>query len=175
MIGYHGSNNKFEKFSEKHIGTSESNDQYGSGYYFFVPEKSCYCSNYGKYLYECELDTKKTIIWEDRDDIIIPYDVIRQLILNSPYLEERLRNFGDYEYYGFQKVLHDTIEIFIVNDVINCLNCLGNDFYCVETTSLLLNKFVELTGYDSVFIEEDGIIVALTKDIISIKRRYVNG
>jgi hypothetical protein len=165
-ILYHGSNASFDEFSTDYLSMKDSIDQYGSGFYFF--DKKSKTPLYGEICYTVEAEIQKILYTHKK--FYLYYDDVEFLLLAAPDLDDRLNNFGDVDYYGFDKVLADAIHAYAGQDAITILNTIGNDFYSPEDTHLLLKKFIEITGYDCVVNKERGIWVILSKQQLTIKR-----
>lgn len=102
---YHGSKNKFEKFSYKHIrenGTSE-------GIGFYLTNNKEIAERYGAngYLYEFEITEDKEL---SSKEITLTDLELRKLLLALDKKEQILSNWGDVEWEGLNSVLVTAIE-----------------------------------------------------------------
>lgn len=164
-ILYHGTDSLFEDFSNEFLCTKDSLDQYGSGFYFYdTPGKTVL---HGSMRVTVEVEICKSI--EHTDRWCSTADDIESLILKAPDLENRLSDFGDIDWEGFDEVLSMTINSYTGRDFYtNTLNTLGNDFFDPEDTHILLNAFVKMTGINCITDSERGIYVILDKSYINI-------
>ena len=163
---YHGTNVTFENFDNKFIGTSSSIDQYGSGFYFFDnPDDT---RGYGDITVTVDAEINKPILWENRKKHLLTRPLVKKLISVCPDLKDKLSNFGDIEWEGYNSVLKTAIDSYVDMNVIDGLNAIGNDFFDFEDTHILLSKFVKETGYNAIIDTTTGIYVILTVNQIKI-------
>lgn len=164
---YHGTNTWFEEFSNDFLGTENSIDQYGSGFYFY--EMASKTTLHGDLRVTAKVEINKSMEYSQVIDPI-DSDFVESLILESPDLEYKLENWGDLEYEGFDNVLETAINGYTgYTDYISLLNVIGNDFFDGKDTHILLKKFVKMTGIDCFTDSKRGIYVILTKRQIEIQ------
>jgi len=164
MKFYHGSDSLFEKFNNEMIGGKNSNDQYGSGIYFFDEKHKDNCESYGKFRYE--IDVK---IEDQKDDLVLQYKdiemysftptLIKELLVRSPNLYINLENIFDVGYEGLDQALRSAVMMYRNINVLVGLNNIGNDFYPGEDTWKLLDLYTELSGWNSILVEKHGILI----------------
>ena len=116
LIVYHGSNNKFNKFSYENLGIQGRSE--GVGFYF--TDNKQIADSYGKYLYSCYLKIEKPLRTNaknfSRNQIqkIIKYIIdLQKTTQNISMKDGFLSNFGDIEYEGINAVLKDTVDAHI--------------------------------------------------------------
>ncbi len=162
---YHGTDKSFFKFDKTLMGGSDAIDQYGSGFYFYSC-KSKTAMHGGLRLY-CNVDITKALPHDD--DFELSFDQIHSLICNCPDLDDRLWNFGDIDYEGFDEVLENAVHQYCDMQFLDCLNMLGNDFF-PENVHILLSAFVKETGIDCITDLSRDIYVILTSQQIDITK-----
>ena len=89
IIAYHGSRNKFNKFSLKYFGQSDAG-MWGKGVYF--TNKKEIASNWGNYIYKCKLTFNKPFVVEDGE--IEKIDYFLSLGENNNEATEKLKEMG---------------------------------------------------------------------------------
>ena len=95
---------------------------------------------------------------------------MESLLLKCPDLDNRLENVNDIDYYGFNKVLKEAVNLYYSSDVVHMLNCIGNDFFPGGDTHILQSAFAEMTGINCIRDNRYGIHNILTKKQITIIR-----
>lgn len=169
---YHGTNNDFEEFGNDFLSTSDSIDQYGSGFYFYdTPSKTCL---HGDIRVVASVEINKLLTYKTINKKRIPVKIIERLLLAAPGFNEKLENFGEVDFEGFNKVFKEAVSSYKNIDILECLNCIGNDFYEGDETYILLSKYAELTGYNALYVEERDIYVVFTKKQIEIIRKELD-
>jgi len=161
---YHGTNEMFEEFSNNFLSTDKSIDQYGSGFYFYSMASKTVLHGYLRVT--AKVTINKAISHASNKKLT--RDQIETLLLTSPSFDDRILNFGDTEYEGMDKVLKSAVKTYSTLSILDCLNCIGNDFFESGDTHLLLSKFVKLTGIDCITDLSRDIYVILTKKQIEI-------
>ena len=164
MKFYHGSDSLFEKFSNEMIGSKDSKDQYGSGIYFFDEEHKDNCKGYGKFRYEIDVQVRPdveglTLRHSYVDDYSFSAKLIKELLVRSPNLYSNLENTFDVNYEGIDQTLKSAVMMYRGINVLVGLNSIGNDFYPGEDCWKLLELYTKLSGWNSMLIEEHGILV----------------
>ena len=152
-IVYHGANQVIEQFSYEY--TNIGNDQFGSGFYFTNDIETA--KTYGHIIHSAYLNLKNPLSVDSRTNesikgIDATYNIVRNLILDSPNYKEALMDFGDIDYEGEITVLQSAIESYADGDIVpSLLYSLSSDFYD-EEIELFNTNFLKATGYDSVEI-----------------------
>lgn len=110
VVGFHGSNTKFDKFDVNTLGTG--NDEDGPGFYFFKDFDNA--KNYGTYVYECRLDLNKVISQTNPPNM----DHLKILLQNvdNEDLETIVSNYG-----------YEEVNEFSVEDVANIIGDSASD------------------------------------------------
>ena len=167
-ILYHGTDAWFDKFSDEFLSSSDSIDQYGSGFYFYGNKSKT--TLHGNHCIKCKVKINKSI--EHNTMRKISKSIIERLIIVSPTLDSTLDNFGDIENDGFEKVLRIAVESYKHLDMLSCLNSIGNDFFPGKSVASLLRKFALITGIDCITDKERDIYVILTASQIRILEHF---
>ena len=89
ITAYHGSRNKFNKFSLKYFGQSDAG-MWGKGVYF--TDKKEIASNWGNYIYKCKLTFNKPFVVEDGE--IEKIDYFLSLGENNHESTKKLKEMG---------------------------------------------------------------------------------
>lgn len=164
---YHGTNADFEEFENDYICTEDSVDQYGSGFYFYDEENSSKTVLHGDIQVKVKALIKNSIDFES-DELELTKNQIYSLICASPDLENRLWNFGDIDFEGFDNVLESAINTHIGIHWLDSLNMIGNDFFDGKDTHILLSWFAKETGFNCITDKKRGIHVMLKKSDFQI-------
>lgn len=168
---FHGTNGDFVEFSNDFLSTDNSNDQYGSGFYFFDEDNINSCPHYGNNIIEVDATINKSIEYDS--NYKMPPKVIAKLIKSSPFLKDSLENFGDIKYEGIKNVFIKAVNTYTQSgNFLDILNMIGNDFYSPKTTFYLLAEFTELTGIDCITDLKYGIHVILNKSQIKVIQKF---
>lgn len=163
---YHGTNTEFEEFSNEFLSSENSIDQYGSGFYFYSDKSKT--ALHGSLRVYADVTIKKSV--EHTTKIKLTRKNIEAMILACPNLEYCLENYGEIDYEGFDKVLKRAVDSYMGLHFLDCLNCLGNDFFPGKDCHILLSKFAEIKGIDCITDKSRYIYVILTKKQITIKK-----
>lgn len=162
---YHGTNAVFDEFRNEFVSTKNSIDQYGSGFYFYsVKSKTVLHGDLRVY---ADVDIKNPMEYDN--DFELGYDDIHSLLYLSLDLEERLWDFGDIDYDGFDNVLDSAVNAYCDYQFLDMLNAMGNDFFD-GYEAILLEGFKKLTGVDCITDTERDIYVVLDKSQINITK-----
>lgn len=154
VIAYHGSNSQIKDF--KYEFTNKGNDQLGSGFYFTSDINDA--KRYGKIIHKVEL-TFKNLLDANKRGSISPLTV-RQLILNSPDVEDSLTNWDDVDRYGVERVLNKAVPNYVVknDNILRGTFNIANDFYG-DDIELFNKNIFKFMKYDGVIKRhEDGTI-----------------
>jgi hypothetical protein len=158
---YHGSPNHFEVFNDAWIGNGT--DQLGSGHYFTnrIETARGYAlkGKDGETVDEGHLLTARISIRKPLPEHArVTRRQIEQVIRSAPDFEDTLRNFGDVDYYGIDRVIRETVDVYEGmnsdpgDNTLQMLFCLSNDFYRSEPARFL-EVFSGATGYDGLYRE----------------------
>lgn len=168
---YHGTNSIFSKFNPKFLDSDGSNNQYGSGYYFY--DNIEYAYNYGNNIIIVNCDIKNILNF-DSNDYKLNFNQVKKLILKSPELNNCLENYGDINNESFSKILNRTINLYHnIDNIIHLLNIVGNDFFKKENTHILLKEFIKITKFNCIekkFENNFSIYVMLNEEDINITK-----
>lgn len=104
ITAYHGSNNDFDEFSSKFMGTNGTHE--GFGFYFTTNPNIT--KSFGKIMYTCELSINKLISNKKKT---IPKPIIKKVIM---ILDKKtdgmfLSAYGDVDYEGYNSVLNEAV------------------------------------------------------------------
>lgn len=143
---FHGTNSHFNKFDPLYLNTENSIDQYGSGFYFY--DSIAPTIRHGDNVIFANCYIKKILDINKSYKYKLTRDQIETLILQSSELDLCLTNFGDVEFESYDKVLNQAIDLYLDIDIIHTLNVIGNDFFKDRNISILLKKFIEITGFN---------------------------
>ena len=163
---YHGTDKDFEKFDKNLLGGSDAIDQYGSGFYFYSVKSKT--AMHGSLRLYCNVDINKAIAHDDQ--LELSFDQIHSLLCACPDLEDKLSNFGDIDYDGFDEVLTMAANQYCDMPFLDSVNMIGNDFFNNNDVHLLLTAFVKETGIDCITDLSRDIYVILTAQQIDITK-----
>lgn len=164
---FHGSGTKIDQFDYRF--TNIGNDQLGSGFYFTScrSEAIGYCTQrlHGDTikpggmlhptLHEVDLIIKNPLL--HNAEIKMSEQCVRNIILQSPKIDEVLENWGEIAVEGREAVLKRAIECYAIDEpypAIRLLNQLSNDFFG-DHTELFHRAVREQTGFDGVILHFD--------------------
>jgi len=143
---YHGTNVIFDKFDPEFLNIEKSIDQYGSGFYFY--DSIAPTIRHGDNVIFANCHIKKMLNIDKVYKYKLTRNQIETLIIQSPILDDCLTNFGDIERENFNKILNRTVNTYQDMDMLYTLNVIGNDFFQGKYASILLKKFIKLTGFN---------------------------
>ena len=167
---YHGTNAIFDKFDPAFLNIEKSVDQYGSGFYFY--DSIAPTIRFGDNVVFADCHIKKILDINKSHKYKLTRDQVETLIIQSPILDDCLTNFGDIENESFDKILNCAVNTYQDMDMLYTLNVIGNDFFRGKYTSILLKKFIELTGincFQKKFIDLSIFVMLDANDIEIVK------
>lgn len=167
MLVYHGSPNKFDKFSYDKIRTNGTME--GAGFYFTDNKEIAkgYGGNSG-YLYTAKLNINKSLSNEKKT---LTIKEVEDLIKALPEDADFLSNYGDVDYEGYNEVMERALDSeykYADSDT----EILGSIYNACGENQKVIELFYSELGYDSIIARPDWgrqtIYIALTNDIIQI-------
>lgn len=108
-ILYHGSNNKFSKFSNLYFDKGQGSRGLGQGFYFNKYYNDA--KYYGKFIYICEIQINKLLDLKNINDIIKKTTIVKlikkysKIIFDLKTKNATTKNYDIYYTYMFEKVL----------------------------------------------------------------------
>lgn len=153
LVVYHGTGNDFDEFNIELRSKYNANDQYGPGYY--TATNPIIASGYA-YGHNPNVIPLYVSIQKPLTETTVPFNksVIKALIINSPYYEDALTNFGDTSYENKNVVLNRAINAYTVYDnAIHQMQTILGDFWYTTKISKFLSIITKLTGYDGVTVK----------------------
>lgn len=103
MVLYHGSQNKFEKFSYDFCCKNAGADE-GYGFYFTDSKELAERYANGGYIYTVNIPIVKSL---SENKNVLTKSAIKKLLLSIHRKNDILNDFNDIEYYGIEKVLNE--------------------------------------------------------------------
>lgn len=175
QIMYHGSTADISEFSKEFLGVGV--DQYGSGFYF-TSEKhtaSGYAHQTGA-VYPTFLNVRKPLLNTKLGRL--SYTQIQSIIMLSPILDDALNNFGDVNYEGKHKVMHEAIMAHFeyqdrTSTILETLQSLGYGFF-KDNAGDFLQAIKQVLKYDGVMVQFDNEIFVVAFEPNQIKSAIGN-
>lgn len=171
MKVYHGTEEKFEKFSYDKMGTHGQSE--GMGFYFTddYDVARSYAEHDG-YIIEADIDTSKVLSTEK---ITISRQDIIKIINNLPDENDFLCNFGDIDYCGKEKILEEALNLLLKYNK-NDADIMHDMATIHGNRGEILTAFNKALGFTAIVCHPDWkstqtIIIALTDDVIKNRKR----
>lgn len=163
ILGYHGTNNHIENFTDEFVGAEEATDQEGPGIYFTSDRDDA--SGYGKFLYSVILRPNK-LVNEISSDNVNPEE-LGELIKTLPEWEMQAQNWDENPESGLLMAIDDFIEYNETEK--DVFQQVWIDFFRYNP-ALFVKGMVKL-GYDGQIIEKENgrrHVIVYNPDIIEI-------
>lgn len=168
---YHGSPNKFKKFDTSRLRTNGSLE--GLGFYFTTSIDIAMGYAQNGYLYTAELDCKKGL--SDNKRTMTRHE-LKVLLIELDKRTNYLSNYGDIQFETYNVILDRALTSeYDYNDTDT--EIIGSIYNSDGENHEILTLIYEMLGYDHIkstpswgLQYNQSIIIALTNDIISIKR-----
>jgi hypothetical protein len=156
-IFYHGTSKDIKAFSNAYIGKGV--DAYGIGHYFIndTYAASNYSTtgmqdeNYAPNVKPVYIKMEKPIKHSGTDSFTAA--TIKKIITAAPNHKEKLSNFGDISYEGYQHVLHSAVSSYEGIPKFNQSLSLFNDFYKTENAADFVKVLQSSSKHDGVLTE----------------------
>lgn len=176
LVMYHGTNADFAKFSYAHASVGAA--EFGTGFYFtnFPSTASGYANQNADTpnVIPVYLSIKKPMPSDSKK--LLTGMQVRQFILNSPNIDEYLRDNYDVPYsMNKNEALRDVIDLYSDNDsLLRQLNTISYDLYKDQDEAFLQNS-IAITKYDGlVYKQQSGEYFFVAWDSTQIKSAVGN-
>ena len=168
---YHGSKNKFEKFSYDFVGSNAGNDE-GYGFYFTDSKELAERYADGGYVYTVNFKKEKSL---NEKKISITITELRKVLQILHKSNDILNDFNDVEYYGYSRVMNEAVEMLRENKndvdmVAELCNICGDKETVLKTIAKVTGRNC-INSTDNKFIkngDNSRLIIALVNDDIEI-------
>ena len=168
---YHGSKNKFEKFSYDFVGNNAGSDE-GYGFYFTDSKELAERYADGGYVYTVNFKKEKSL---NEKKISITITELRKVLQILHKSNDILNDFNDVEYCGYSRVMNEAVGMLRENkndvDMVAELCNICRDKEAVLKTIAKVTRRNCINSTDNKFTkngENSRLIIALVNDDIEI-------
>ncbi|MBQ8997221.1 MAG: hypothetical protein IJ086_00850 [Clostridium sp.] len=171
MILYHGTKQKFDKFSLDYIGQNARNE--GPGIYLTDSKDVARSYAYDNgFVLTIEFNGKKPL---SSKEITLSRNELKYLILSLHEEDNYLDNINDISYYGFERVLNEAIDMSL-NDNDNDCDLISEIGNTLGSHKLVLDTLYYKLGYDHIVTKatwgydlgQENIYVVFNPDVLNI-------